>query len=80
MVSERDVRSRFAAYSEEIAQLDRQMRLLQLRVRIGSEHWRADMELLANYAERRRALEAQRQALYWVLTPESTNAARATAS
>jgi hypothetical protein len=71
MVSETDVRSRYTAYVQEIEYLDREMFRLQMRVRLGSEHWRMELEQLANHAERRRALEAQRQALSWVLTPEN---------
>jgi hypothetical protein len=75
MVSESDVRGRYDAYAREVAQLDREMDLLKLRVRMGSEHWYQDLERYAGHAERRRALAAQRQALSWVLALESADAA-----
>ena len=80
MVSESDVRSRYDAYVREVEQLDREMYRLRDRVRMGSDHWRVDMEQLAGYAERRRALDAQRQALYWVLMPEGADEARTSSS
>jgi hypothetical protein len=71
MVSEMEVRRRYEAYVLEVEYLDREIQRLQLRVRMGSDYWRVDMEQLANHAEHRRALEAQRQALAWVLMPSS---------
>jgi hypothetical protein len=70
-----EVRSRYEAYVQEVEYLDREIERLRLRVRMGSDHWRADLEQVANHAEHRRALEAQRQALAWVLMP--SNGARA---
>lgn len=69
MVSEIDARGRYTAYAQEIERLDREIYLLQMRVRMGSDQWRVDIEQLARCAERRRTLAAQREALEWVLTP-----------
>ena len=70
MISESEVRGRYQAYAEELARLDAEIQRLQLRVRLGTDNWRADLEQLAERAERRRALGAQQQALQWVLTPD----------
>jgi hypothetical protein len=75
MVSEGAVRNRYEAYAREVAQLDREMDLLKLRVRMGSEHWYQDLEKFAGHAERRRAIEAERQALSWVLALDTPDAA-----
>jgi hypothetical protein len=74
MVSEGDVRSRYEAYTREVGRLDREMDLLKLRVRMGSEHWYRDLEQFAGHAERRRTIEAERQALSWVLALDSADA------
>jgi hypothetical protein len=72
MISESEVRGRYLAYEQELQQLDQEIYRLRLRVRMGSEHWRVDLERLAERAERRRALDAQWQALRWVLVPETS--------
>jgi hypothetical protein len=70
MVSESEVRGRYQAYEQELKQIDQEIFKLQMRVRMGSDNWRIDLEQLAERAERRRAIDAQRQALKWVLLPE----------
>ena len=69
MLSEYEVRSRYEAYDQEVQRLDQEIDQLRLRVKMGSEDWRRDLEQLASRAERRRSLDAQRRALHWVLTP-----------
>jgi hypothetical protein len=71
MLHEHEVRARYQAYEQEVQTLEAEMQRLQVRVRLGSDHWRADLEQLAERAKRRRELDAQRQALLWVLTPTS---------
>jgi hypothetical protein len=74
MVSEGAVRNRYEAYAREVVQLDREMDLLKMRVRLGSEHWYQELEKFASHAERRRAIEAERQALCWVLALDGSDA------
>jgi chromosome segregation ATPase len=73
MVSEHDVLARYQAYEQELQQLEEEIVRLQWRVKMGTENWRIDLEQLAERAERRRALTAQRQALHWVLDAGNNN-------
>ena len=72
MVGERDVRARRAAYEEELGRLDAEIAATRLRVRMGSDDWREQLERAAALAERRRHLGAQVQALRWVLLEEAS--------
>ena len=67
MVEEYDARARAAAYEAEIRRLDTEIDLRRMRVRMGTDCWRAELEHAADRAERRRILTVQLQALRWVL-------------
>ena len=67
MVEEYDARSRATAYEAEIRRLDSEIDLRRMRVRMGTDSWRAELEHAADRAERRRILTVQLQALRWVL-------------
>ena len=71
MVEEYDARMRAAAYEAEIQRLDAEIDLRRMRVRMGTDSWRAELEHAADRAERRRILDVQLQALRWVLGADS---------
>ena len=71
MVEEYDARSRATAYEAEIRRLDSEIDLRRMRVRMGTDSWRAELEHAADRAERRRILTVQLQALRWVLGADS---------
>jgi hypothetical protein len=67
MMDEQEVRARYAANEQEIRRLDAEIEHIQLLVRMGTDHWRIELERMSERAERRRRLAAGQQALAWVL-------------
>jgi len=73
MRGETEVSSKLSFLETELPALDEEITTLQMRVKVGVDDWRQIVDSLGRRVERRRALEAQREALRWVLTSDSTN-------
>lgn len=76
MVGEGEVRERFYASTQDLRRLDAEIIQLRYRVKLGGDDWRATLEHLRAREAHRRTLQAQLQALAWVLRLDDPIGAR----
>jgi hypothetical protein len=71
MRCEAEIRARLQAGEAELQALSEEIRRRRLRVKLGGENWRNELDTLALCVERRRTLQEQNDGLRWVLAVES---------
>lgn len=75
MRCEAEIRARLQTQEAEFSALSEEIRRRRLRVKLGGDSWRSELDALALCAERRRALQEQIESLRWVLAVESARLA-----
>lgn len=75
MRCEAEIRARLQAGEVELHTLSEEIRRRGLRVKLGGDTWRSELDSLALCVERRRALQEQIDSLRWVLAVESARLA-----
>ena len=75
MRCEAEIRARLQAGEAELHALGEEIRRRRLRVKLGGDNWRNELDSLALCVERRRALQEQIESLRWVLAAESARLA-----
>ncbi len=70
MVNETAIQARLRQTEQQLEAIHARIGPLQQAVSCGSAGWEAALEALAFFYKRRRALEAERESLHWVLAPE----------
>jgi hypothetical protein len=71
MRCEAEVYARLQADEAELSTLNQEIAHLTVQVKLGDQHWRADLERLAACMQRKRMLQAQLASLRWVLAAET---------